>query len=120
MLIVCGIPSCSTVKKARAWLTAHHAVHTFVDLRQTPPNLATVQRWAAVFGVQAMKNTSGGAYRALPEAKAAFTDTHWMTLFVRDPMLIKRPVIERGTDTEPVPVLVGFRASDTQLRALLL
>jgi arsenate reductase len=116
MLTVYGIPSCGTVKKARAWLLAKNAPHTFVDFRATPPTAAQVRAWVATFGATAMKNTSGGAYRALGPEKDSFTDADWTARFIADAMLIKRPIIER----DGAPVLVGFRAPEKDLRARLL
>ena len=103
-LTVYGIPTCGTVKKARAWLDAQGMAHAWVDFRATPPGAAQVQRWVTTFGVRAMKNTSGGSYRALGAEKDAWTDAEWTAAFARDPMLIKRPVIER----DGKPIAVGF------------
>lgn len=107
---VYGIPTCGTVKKARKWLDDRGIAHTFVDLRATPPNASQVRAWVATFGARAMRNTSGGAYRALGPEKDTWDDEAWIRAFVADPMLIKRPVIERDG-----PVLVGFAASDEEL-----
>jgi arsenate reductase len=115
MLVVYGIPSCGTVKKARAWLNDRGVAHGWVDFRATPPGRARVEAWVRTFGARAMRNTSGGAYRALPEAKDAWSDAEWIEAFAADPMLIKRPVIER----DGAPVLVGFRGDDAVLAAAL-
>ncbi len=115
-LTVYGIPTCATVKKARTWLDKKRAAHAFVDLRATPPPAAQVKRWVDAFGAAAMKNTSGGAYRALGDEKNTWSDPEWTGRFVGDPMLIKRPVIER----DGKPVLVGFRADEATLARLLL
>lgn len=111
--VVWGIPSCGTVKKARAFLDAHGIAHVFKDLRAEPPSLATVQAWVTAFGARALRNTSGGSYRALPVEKDTWTDAQWTRAFVADPMLIKRPVIEQ----EGRPRAVGGR--DDALRALI-
>ena len=112
-LVVWGIPSCSTVKKARVFLDDAGATHRFADLRATPPSRDVVARWVAAFGAKALRNTSGASFRALPAAKDAWSDAQWIDAFSADPMLIKRPVIEKGG----APLAVGFRAD--ALRALL-
>ncbi|MCB9681939.1 MAG: Spx/MgsR family RNA polymerase-binding regulatory protein [Alphaproteobacteria bacterium] len=112
---VYGIPTCGTVKKARAWLDAHDLDHAWVDFRATPPDRAQIARWVEAFGSAPMRNTSGGAYRALGDDKATWTDAQWIDAFTADPMLIRRPVIER----DGTPVLVGFRGSDDDLLARL-
>jgi len=114
-LLVYGIPSCGTVKKARAWLDAAHVPHTFVDLRATPPDRARVDAWIAAFGTKALRNTSGGSYRALGPEKDGWSDARWADAFTADPMLVKRPVVER----DGRPVLVGWNLDDTELRRRL-
>jgi arsenate reductase len=114
-LLVYGIPTCGTVKKARAWLDARGVAHRFVDMRADPPARAVVASWQRAFGSQALKNTSGGSYRALPADKDAWDDAVWLGRFAADPMLIKRPVIAAGDR----PLLVGFRGDDDAIAAAL-
>ena len=114
-LTVYGIPTCGTVRKARTWLDDNRVAYQFVDLREHPPDADTLKRWVEVFGAKALRNTSGGAYRALGPEKATWTDAQWVRAFADEPMLIKRPVIIR----DGVPVQVGFRGSDDDLRARL-
>lgn len=111
MITVYGIPSCGTVKKARAWLDAAGVKHAWVDLRESPPSRAQIERWVAKFGAKAMRNTSGGAYRALGAEKDGWDDARWIDAFAADPMLIKRPVVER----EGAPVQVGFATGKIDL-----
>jgi len=116
MLEMYGIPTCGTVRKARAWLADHGVAYRWIDLRESPPDRATVDRWIAAFGAKALRNTSGGAYRALGPEKDGWDDDRWAEAFAADPMLIKRPVLVR----DGAPVLVGFRASDDELARRLL
>ena len=111
-----GISSCGTVKKAKAWLQAHDQEFETIDLRKTPPNAEQVGSWVATFGSKAMRNTSGGAYRALGEDKMLWSEERWVAEFTADPMLIKRPILER----QGQPLKVGFRGSDAELEAELL
>jgi arsenate reductase len=115
-LTVYGIPNCDTVKKARRWLQAHDAAHDFVDYRADPPDAERVAAWVEALGSKALRNTSGGAYRKLPADKKTWSDTRWVEAFAAEPMLIKRPVIER----DGVAVKVGFRGTDEELSAQLL
>ena len=104
-LTVYGIPTCGTVKKARKWLDERGADHSWVDFRKDPPSTDKVTSWVEAFGAKAMRNTSGGAYRALPEEKKNWSDAEWTKRFAADPMLIKRPIIERdGTPTRPFDI----------------
>lgn len=104
-ITVYGIPSCDTCRKARAWLTARGAGHAWVDLRAAPPAAGKVAAWVSAFGAKALRNTSGGSFRALGPEKDGFGDAEWSAAFARDPMLIKRPVLE----IEGRPAAVGFK-----------
>lgn len=110
-----GITTCGTVKKARKWLDERSVSYEWVDFRKTPPASTQVEQWTATFGAKKMRNTSGGAYRALGEEKKTWTEAKWSEAFGQDPMLIKRPIIER----DGVPVLVGFRGDDAELARIL-
>jgi len=114
-LTVYGIPNCGTVKKARTWLEGRGVAHDFVDFRAHPVAPERVAAWVAALGAKALKNTSGGSYRALPEGKKQWTDAQWAEAMAADPMLIKRPVIER----DGAAVKAGFRGTDDQLVAVL-
>jgi arsenate reductase len=107
-IVVWGIPTCGTVKKARAALVAAGIAWVDRDLRSSPPSVQDVARFVAAVGVGALKNTSGGSYRALGPQKDQWSDRQWIEAFASDPMLIKRPVIEgdRGV------VLVGWKNDD--------
>lgn len=109
MVDVYGIPTCGTVKKALAWLTAAGVANRLVDMRAKPPERERVARWVATFGALALRNTSGGSFRALGPERESWGDDAWIDAFVRDPMLIKRPVVEQAGR----PVAVGFRGDLT-------
>ncbi|MCA9488513.1 MAG: arsenate reductase family protein [Myxococcales bacterium] len=114
MVTVYGIPSCGTVKKARAHLDANGVEHGFVDFRATPPSREQVDRWVAAFGAKALRNTSGGSFRALGAEKDSWSDERWAEAFTADPMLVRRPVIER----DGTPVVVGYRDPDAALATI--
>jgi arsenate reductase len=101
------------VKKARAALQQADVAFVDRDLRAQPPTRADVDRFIAAVGVGALKNTSGGSYRALPEDKDGWSDADWARAFASDPMLIKRPVVEK----DGVVVGVGWK-SDALLATL--
>jgi arsenate reductase len=103
-ITVYGISTCGTVKKARAWLDRHNLAHTWVDFRQTPPEPARVARWVERLGALPMRNTSGGAYRALGDEKTAWSAEKWTAAYQADAMLVRRPIVELDGE----PVAVGF------------
>jgi arsenate reductase len=114
-LTVYGIPNCGTVKKALGELRARGLDVAFVDFRQTPVDADRVARWVAHFGNRAMRNTSGGSFRALGPERETWTDAQWAAAFHADPMLVRRPVVER----DGAPWMVGWTLDDAGLDAAL-
>lgn len=100
-------PTCSTCKKALAWLAQHEVAVTPVPIAESPPSADELEAAIARSGLPAKRffNTSGQSYRgggwsakvdqlSLREAAEALA---------ADGMLIKRPLLLRGD-----VVLVGF------------
>ena len=113
---VYGIDSCGTVKKAKKWLEARGIAYEWVDFRKNPPAGDQVARWTQSLGALKMRNTSGGAYRALGEEKKSWDNAQWTSAFTADAMLIKRPIIER----DGTAVMVGFRGEDDLISSVLI
>ena len=111
-----GISTCGTVKKAKKWLDERGVDYEWSDFRKNPPAKTQVTSWANAFGSKKMRNTSGGAYRALGEEKKTWDDAQWVKAFNEDSMLIKRPIIER----DGAPIMVGFRGDDAEITQRLL
>lgn len=93
-----GIANCDTVKKARAWLTAHAHQVAFHDFRKQGVDAAWLREIAAQTGWQALLNTRGTTWRRLPETEksAAGDEAGAIALMLAQPSVIKRPVLERG------------------------
>lgn len=112
---VYGIPNCGTCKKALKWLQENHLEYEFINTKEEPPSAQQISAWVDAFGSKPMRNTSGGAYRALGEEKKTWSEDQWIAAFAEDAMLLKRPLILK----DGVPVLVGFRVSDEILKERL-
>lgn len=108
MLTVYGIKTCDSCRKALKWLKEQDREHTFVDLRKTPPAADKVAGWVDTLGSKKLRNTSGGSYRALPADKKDWSEDRWKQEFANDPMLLKRPVLEK----DGVALTTGFRGWD--------
>jgi arsenate reductase len=108
-----GIVNCDTVKKARAFLDARGIAYEWIDMRKSPPAVADLARWCKAVGWETLLNRRGTTWRALDDAtKAAVTDaTSAIALMRAQPTLIKRPVLESGSD-----VVVGFSSADYATR----
>jgi len=98
MLTVYGIPNCSTVKKARAWLDAQGLPYVFHDFKKQGVPAAQLDNWIAAIGWEALINRQGTTWRKLEEpVKQSIQDaTSGKTLMQQYPSVIKRPVYERN------------------------
>ena len=92
-----GIPNCTTVKRAPAWLAGHALEVAFHDFKKQGVDAAWLRKVAAQTGWQGLVNTRGTTWRKLPDAeKAAVTDEASAIAFmISQPSVIKRPVLER-------------------------
>ena len=108
-----GIPNCTTVKKARAWLAGHAIEATFHDFKKQGVDAAWLGKVAAQTGWQALLNTRGTTWRKLTDAeKAAVTDqASAIQLMQKQPSVIKRPVLDKDGTYH-----IGF--SEDQYQAL--
>ena len=71
-----GIPNCTTVKKARAWLDEHGVAYEFHDYKKQGVDTATLENWLAQMPWEKLVNRAGMTWRGLDDAeKAAVTDT---------------------------------------------
>ena len=71
-VMVYGLDTCDTCKKARNWLGRHNVAHEFVDYRAHPIPAATLKDYAkAVGGWEKLVNRSSMTWRNLPEARKA-------------------------------------------------
>ena len=92
-----GIPNCTTVKKARAWLADHALDVAFHDFKKQGVDASWLRAVVAQTGWQALLNTRGTTWRKLTDAeKTAVTDdASAIDLMLAQPSVIKRPVLER-------------------------
>lgn len=113
MITLYGIPSCDSVKKARAWLAAQGLTHIFHDLKKQGVPLDKLAVWASSIGWDRLLNRNGTTWRklsAVEQARAGSADGT-LTLVLNHSSLIKRPVVEWGTGAL-FAVTAGFDASD--------
>ncbi|MBE3640081.1 arsenate reductase family protein [Mangrovicoccus algicola] len=91
-MIVYGLKTCDTCRKARRALAAAGQEPAFVDLRETPVTAEKIGFWLERLGPGLM-NTRSTTWRGLSETERAGDPVALMTAH---PALIKRPVIEDG------------------------
>lgn len=90
MLTLFGLKNCDTCRKARRSAENAGKALTFVDVRDTPLDDATLVRFLDAFGDQLI-NRKSTTWRGLSEVERNQTP---LSLLKNNPTLMKRPVIE--------------------------
>jgi arsenate reductase (glutaredoxin) len=105
-ITIYGIKNCDTMKKARAWLEKHGVDYAFHDYKTAGIERERLQRWEKKVGWETLLNRSGTTFRKLPDKDKNGLDAgKAMALMLREPSMIRRPVLELGGGK----VLVGFK-----------
>jgi arsenate reductase (glutaredoxin) len=100
-----GIKNCDTMKKARAWLDKHGVDYTFHDYKTTGIDRERLERWAKKAGWEILLNRAGTTFKKLPDKdKSNLSETKAIGLMLKQPSMIKRPVLDAGSGK----LLVGF------------
>ncbi|NQW92850.1 MAG: arsenate reductase [Polaromonas sp.] len=96
MIVLCGIPNCDTVKKARAWLTENGLAYSFHDFKKQGVPVDKLPDWAEAVGWDKLLNRQGTTWRKLDAALQASADTPQgaQKLALSNPSIIKRPVVQ--------------------------
>lgn len=104
MLTIYGIKNCDTMKKAFAWLDMAGLAYEFHDYKKSGINAETLKRWEKTLDWKTLLNRRGTTWRQLPEAaQTSINRENALQLMHEQPSLIKRPVVENGTQ-----LLCGF------------
>jgi arsenate reductase (glutaredoxin) len=104
-IVIYGIKNCDTMKKARAWLDKHGIAYAFHDYKTAGIERDKLERWAGNAGWEVLLNRAGTTFRKLPEKdKVGLNEKKAIALMMKQPSMIKRPVIELGAGK----LLVGF------------
>ena len=113
-LILYGISSCNTVKKARDWLLANGIAYDFVDFKKQGVSEALLKTWLSQFPLEKLINRAGLTWRGLDDASKAniIDNASAITLMQAKTSVIKRPILIKNGKI----VCLGFdEASYTKL-----
>ena len=93
-----GIPSCSTVKKARDWLAGHHIEVEFHDYKKHGLDTLTARNWLQQTDWTRLVNRNGQTWRGLPEQRKQLVldADDALALMLEMTSVIKRPVLEQN------------------------
>ncbi|PKO88712.1 MAG: arsenate reductase [Betaproteobacteria bacterium HGW-Betaproteobacteria-12] len=101
---VFGIKNCDTMKKAMNWLGDNGIAYEFVDYKKAGVAANNLPDWSARAGWETLLNRRGLMWKKLSDAERADVDAaKALQLMAQYPALIKRPVLDTGTE-----LLVGF------------
>ncbi len=104
-VIIYGIKNCDTMKKARAWLDKHGVDYAFHDYKTAGIERAKLETWVKKASWETLLNRAGTTFKKLPEEdKVGITERKALALMLKQPTMIKRPVLELGGK-----LLVGFK-----------
>ncbi|MEI8362951.1 MAG: ArsC family reductase [Betaproteobacteria bacterium] len=90
-----GIPNCSTVKKARDWLTNSGVAYEFYDFKKQGVSHELLAGWLSQVPWEKLVNRSGMTWRNLTDVeKSAVIDANSaLNLMIDKSSVIKRPVL---------------------------
>jgi Spx/MgsR family transcriptional regulator len=90
-----GIPNCSTVKKARDWLTNNGVIYEFHDFKKNGVSRALLEGWLSQMPWEKLVNRTGMTWRNLTDTeKSAVIDSNSaLNLMLEKSSVIKRPVL---------------------------
>ncbi len=95
MIVVAGIKSCDTCRKALVWLDGKGVAYRFHDLRADGLTEDRLKSWFSEVSWETLLNRRSTTWRALDDSERAdLNETKVMRLMLAQPTLIKRPVFE--------------------------
>jgi arsenate reductase (glutaredoxin) len=106
-ITIYGIKNCDTMTKARAWLDKHGVDYAFHDYKSAGIERERLEQWTKKVGWEILLNRAGTTFKKLPENdKVGLSERKAIALMLKQPSMIKRPVLEAGRGK----LLVGFKA----------
>jgi arsenate reductase (glutaredoxin) len=104
-ITIYGIKNCDTMKKARAWLDKNGVDYSFHDYKTTGIERERLEQWCSKVGWETLLNRGGTTFRQLPDQhKAGLDAKKAVALMLKQPSMIKRPVLDLGGGK----LVVGF------------
>jgi arsenate reductase len=97
------------MKKARAFLDRHKVDYAFHDYQTKGIARGKLEGWAKKAGWETLINRAGTTFRKLPDKdKESLTKKKALALMLKQPSMIKRPVLELPGGK----LLVGFKPEE--------
>ncbi len=111
MIKIYGIKNCDTVKKSLKWLDDRGLKYQFHDYKKAGVDEKKLTDFVEKFGFEKILNRKGTTWRMLEliEQSKVVDKISALKLMVEKPSIIKRPLLEFGSEK-----LVGFDESEWQ------
>lgn len=104
-------PKCSTCRKAKKWLDAHHIKYTERHIVDDNPSYDELKEWYEKSGLPLKRffNTSGLLYKEmqLKDKLPAMSEEKQLKLLATNGMLVKRPLV-----VDDNLILIGFKEAE--------
>lgn len=110
MVQIYGIKTCGSVKKAIAFLESKNIAYTFIDLKKQGVTQEDIESWLQDVSLDVLLNKKGTTYKKLGLKDLNLGHKAMKEWLVKEPMLIKRPVIVCNSKDSKARVIVGFDA----------
>jgi arsenate reductase len=105
-ITIYGIKNCDTMTKARTWLDKHGIAYEFHDYKVAGIDQDRLEKWSKKIGWETLLNRAGMTFRKLPDKEKTNIDAKKaISLMLRQPSMIKRPVLDIGGGK----LVVGFK-----------
>ena len=110
MVQLYGIKTCGSVKKAMAFLESKQIAYTFTDLTKQAITQEDIESLLQYVSLDVLFNKKGTTYKELGLKDLDLGQKEMKEWLVKEPMLIKRPVIVQDCKDSKARVIVGFDA----------
>ena len=96
MTALFGIPNCTTVQKAQAWLDSNQIAYDFHDYKKMAIDHAHLQKWCDKLGWEMVLNRQGMMWKKASDAdkNKVIDQESAIEFMIKVPTSIKRPIIE--------------------------
>jgi Spx/MgsR family transcriptional regulator len=103
MIILYGIKTCDSVRKAIKFFNQHEIAFELVDFKTTPVDEEKITTWLEQTDMKMLFNARSTTYRDHNLKAMNLGDSEKLAWMTKENLLIKRPVIEFGDH-----LIVGF------------
>jgi arsenate reductase (glutaredoxin) len=92
-----GLKKSADTRKALRFFAERRTRTHFVDLQERAASRGELTRFAQKFGISALIDQDSRRYGELGLRTARYGDERWMEILINEPLLLKMPLVRRGT-----------------------